>query len=180
MLLLLKNYWKHALIGLAVLAFTLGTFYLKALRAENARLAELGRQNQVAIERLKSDLEANRRALELRQAESAKLAEQRQEAVKSLEAIYERIKKLAIGALALSQTAFIASCANKTPAAMTVCFPPVVYLQDVAEPALGGNTNKDLAEYVLGLREAVRRSNMDKFHLREWMEENANGDGNGH
>ena len=93
MLLLLKNYWKHALIGLAVLAFTLGTFYLKALRAENARLAELGRQNQVAIERLKSDLEANRRALELRQAESAKLAEQRQEAVKSLEAIYESDEK---------------------------------------------------------------------------------------
>jgi hypothetical protein len=46
----------------------------------------------------------------------------------------------------------------------------VVYLQDVPEPALAGKTNKDLAEYVLGLREAVRRSNLDKLRLREWAE----------
>ncbi|MDR0620732.1 MAG: hypothetical protein LBJ61_02485 [Deltaproteobacteria bacterium] len=44
------------------------------------------------------------------------------------------------------------------------------------EPTLAGKTNKDLAEYVLGLREAVKRSNMDKFHLREWMGERLNDD----
>jgi hypothetical protein len=53
---------------------------------------------------------------------------------------------------------------------MVPCSPPVVYLQDVPEPVLVGNTNKDLADYVLGLREALRRSNLDKFHLREWVE----------
>jgi hypothetical protein len=47
----------------------------------------------------------------------------------------------------------------------------MVYLQDVPGPALSGRTNKDLAEYVLGLREALDRSNLDKFHLREWAEE---------
>jgi hypothetical protein len=36
---------------------------------------------------------------------------------------------------------------------------------------MSGRTNKDLAEYVLGLREALDRSNLDKFHLREWAEE---------
>ncbi|MDR1110646.1 MAG: hypothetical protein LBP92_08140 [Deltaproteobacteria bacterium] len=38
-------------------------------------------------------------------------------------------------------------------------------------PVLSGWTNKDLAEYVLGLREALDSSNLDKFHLREWAEE---------
>ena len=50
------------------------------------------------------------------------------------------------------------------------CHPPVVYLQDVPEPVLGGKTNKDLAEHVLELREAVRRSNLDKLRLRKWAE----------
>jgi hypothetical protein len=53
------------------------------------------------------------------------------------------------------------------------CFPPAVYLQEVQAPALGGKTNKDLAAYVLELKEALDRSNLDKFHLREWAEETA-------
>jgi hypothetical protein len=53
--------------------------------------------------------------------------------------------------------------------AVTVpCSPPVVYLQYVEEPRLNGNTNADLAKYVLELKEAVRRSNMDKMRLLEW------------
>ena len=50
------------------------------------------------------------------------------------------------------------------------CSPPVVYMQDVPEPVLVGKTNRDLAEWALGLREALRRANLDKFHLREWLD----------
>ncbi|MDR1110948.1 MAG: hypothetical protein LBP92_09720 [Deltaproteobacteria bacterium] len=32
---------------------------------------------------------------------------------------------------------------------------------------MSGRTNEDLAEYVLGLREALDRSSLDKFHLME-------------
>jgi hypothetical protein len=49
----------------------------------------------------------------------------------------------------------------------------VVYLQDVEPPRLRGRTNKDLAEYSVSLKEALERSNLDKFHLREWYEEAA-------
>jgi type IV pilus biogenesis protein CpaD/CtpE len=77
-------------------------------------------------------------------------------------------KKLAILALAL---ALMGGCAAKAAPAVAPCSPPVAYLQDVPEPILRGKTNKDLAEHVLDLREALRRSNLDKFHLREWAGE---------
>jgi hypothetical protein len=66
--------------------------------------------------------------------------------------------------------AFMTSCANKVSPAIVTCSPPVVYLQDVPEPELRGKTNKDLVEHVIELREAVKRSNLDKLRLREWAE----------
>ena len=89
MLALLIKYWKPALIGLAGLVLALGLMYVKALRSDNARLAESARLSQAAAAKLTEDLEANRRALELRQAESAHLAKEKEDAVKALEAIYE-------------------------------------------------------------------------------------------
>jgi hypothetical protein len=79
---------------------------------------------------------------------------------------------LSLGALALFMMALSTGCASKPPPVITVCYPPVVYLQDVPEPTLDGRTNKDLVEYVLKLRESLKRSNLDKFHLREWASEN--------
>jgi hypothetical protein len=46
--------------------------------------------------------------------------------------------------------------------------PPLVYLQDVPAPLLRGTTNADLAGHVLDLREALKRSNLDKAALREY------------
>jgi hypothetical protein len=85
-------------------------------------------------------------------------------------------RKLAIGALALSLTAFTGGCAGKPALAPGPCLPPTAYLQDVVEPAIAGKTNKDLVEYVLGLREALRRSNLDKQRLREWAKERFEND----
>jgi hypothetical protein len=76
----------------------------------------------------------------------------------------------ALTLLAALATVALAGCAAKLPVAVS-CTPPVVWLQDIPEPALGGKTNKDLAELVLGLREALRLSNLDKYHLREWLAE---------
>jgi hypothetical protein len=44
-------------------------------------------------------------------------------------------------------------------------------MQAVLEPRLTGKTNKALIEYVFALKEALNRSNLDKFHLREWAED---------
>ena len=48
--------------------------------------------------------------------------------------------------------------------------PPAVYLQDVAEPTLQGNTVGDLSQWALDLRTALRLANSDKAKLREWVE----------
>ncbi|MDR3152920.1 MAG: hypothetical protein LBW85_01275 [Deltaproteobacteria bacterium] len=44
-------------------------------------------------------------------------------------------------------------------------------MQDVQAPVLRGATNAALAEHVLELRLALRRSNLDKAALREWLSE---------
>jgi hypothetical protein len=49
--------------------------------------------------------------------------------------------------------------------------PPVVYLQDVAEPRLEGDTNRALAKWAVELRAALRIANADKKALREWAGE---------
>jgi hypothetical protein len=65
--------------------------------------------------------------------------------------------------------ALLAGCASRTIVTTTPCSPPVVWLQDVPEPVLEGHTNKDLANWALSLKEALRRANLDKSHLREWV-----------
>ena len=80
------------------------------------------------------------------------------------------MRAVALTLLAALAAAVLAGCAAKLPVAVP-CSPPVVWLQEVPEPPLGGKTNKDLAELVIGLREALRLSNLDKYHLREWLAE---------
>jgi hypothetical protein len=71
-------------------------------------------------------------------------------------------------ALALIILIGAAGCAQVPPCVPAVVPPPVVYLQDVPEPVFRGTTNADLAQHVLDLRAAVRRSNLDKARLREF------------
>ena len=68
--------------------------------------------------------------------------------------------------IALALATLALGCAPKTPA--IPCSPPVVWLQDVPEPSLEGDTNKDLVEWIVSLQEALRRCNLDKAGLREW------------
>jgi hypothetical protein len=77
-----------------------------------------------------------------------------------------------VRALALAAVLMAAGCAPVHPpsaACPEVRFPPAVYLQDVHPPVFRGTTNADLAEYVLELRNAVDRSNLDKARLREFF-----------
>jgi uncharacterized membrane protein len=86
---LFLKYWKFAALGLMAIVLAVGLMYVKALRSDNARLAESARQSQAAAARLAEDLEANRLALEQRQAETARLAEEKREAITALEKVYE-------------------------------------------------------------------------------------------
>ena len=70
--------------------------------------------------------------------------------------------------MAICLTPFFGCSANRAYVAAP-CAPPVVYMQDVPEPHLKGRTNRDLAAWAIDLREALRRSNLDKLHLREWL-----------
>jgi hypothetical protein len=84
----------------------------------------------------------------------------------------KKLKSIVAATLVSLPLIALPGCAGRPmTTAMAPCAPPVVYLQDVPEPTLTGKTNKDLADYVLGLREALRRSNLDKSRLREWMGE---------
>ncbi len=47
--------------------------------------------------------------------------------------------------------------------------PPAVYLQSVPEPQMRGRNNRDLANWALELRQALRQSNSDKAALRDWL-----------
>jgi hypothetical protein len=76
--------------------------------------------------------------------------------------------KPAIGLLALFLIPFFGCSANRAYVAAP-CSPPAVYMQAVEEPYLRGRTNRDLAAWALDLRDALRRSNLDKLHLREWL-----------
>ena len=70
--------------------------------------------------------------------------------------------------IALALATLALGCAPKTQPAAMPCSPPVVWLQDVPEPSLEGDTNKDLVEWIVSLQEALRRCNLDKAGLREW------------
>jgi hypothetical protein len=74
--------------------------------------------------------------------------------------------------LAVFLTLSLASCASK-PAA-SPCYPPTVYLQEVSEPIMRGNTNNDLILWTLDLREALKLANSDKKALRDWADTRLN------
>jgi hypothetical protein len=71
-------------------------------------------------------------------------------------------------ALALAAILIVSGCAAAPVPCPAPVYPPPVYLQDVPAPALAGFTNAALAEYVLELRRALDRSNLDKSRLREF------------
>lgn len=49
--------------------------------------------------------------------------------------------------------------------------PPAVLLEDCEEPVSTLETNKDLAQWALALRSALRVCNNDKQALRDWAKE---------
>jgi hypothetical protein len=65
--------------------------------------------------------------------------------------------------------AILLGCAAKGPE-VAPCFPPVVYLQDVPEPALRGQTNQEMLLYMLDLKDALYLANSDKKALRKWAD----------
>jgi hypothetical protein len=46
---------------------------------------------------------------------------------------------------------------------------PTVHLQDVQATVFRGATHADLAAHVLDLREALKRSDLDKTAHRDWL-----------
>ncbi|MDR2612869.1 MAG: hypothetical protein LBG06_08610 [Deltaproteobacteria bacterium] len=72
-------------------------------------------------------------------------------------------------ALVLALAALLAGgCAAHEPCP-ALPLPQTVYLQDVPAHLFRGATNADLAAHVLDLREALKRSNLDKAALRDWL-----------
>jgi hypothetical protein len=46
--------------------------------------------------------------------------------------------------------------------------PPVIYLQEIPEPIFKGAANKDLLDYIIDLRTALKTANADKEAIREY------------
>lgn len=55
--------------------------------------------------------------------------------------------------------------------------PPAPLLRETATPVLRGNTNRDLLNFALELRAALREANADKAALREWARKAAEDTG---
>lgn len=54
--------------------------------------------------------------------------------------------------------------------------PPSLLLRDTPTPAWSGHTNRDLLNFTLALRAALRNANADKAALRAWAAEAAEGE----
>jgi Tfp pilus assembly protein PilN len=89
----LADNWLPILVGILVVLIVVERFDVKKHEAENARLTKSVATSQIVITRLTGDLKANQLALEQRQAETAQLSQERQDAVQSLEKIYETDKE---------------------------------------------------------------------------------------
>ena len=63
----------------------------------------------------------------------------------------------------------LSACSSKPCPPARPILPPVVYLQDVPEPALAGSTVGDLTKFAADLRDALRLANRDKAELRAWL-----------
>ena len=111
MMLFLKN-WRTVL-GLALVTVLFcGLLYIKGIRAENARLAQANQISEAAIDRLEADLVANRKALETREAESKRLAQDPR--WMSWPGFTRAIKSRAIGPRANCRTGCTSSYANES------------------------------------------------------------------
>ena len=86
---IIKKDWKTWLgLGLVVLLI-FGYLHVKSLKADNARLKQENQIHQAAVVSLTEDLMANKRALETREAESRKLAQEHEAVLAELERVYE-------------------------------------------------------------------------------------------
>ncbi len=74
---------------------------------------------------------------------------------------------LKIGPLLIALTV-LSACSTKCPPTRPVS-PPLVFLQEVPEPAIKGRSNGHLLTWALELREALRLANSDKKALRDWL-----------
>jgi peroxiredoxin family protein len=90
---IIKKEWRAVAAMGAVTAVFMVFFYVKGLRADNARLRQENQIHQAAMVSLTEDLMANKRALEAREAESRKLAQDRQAALAELERVYSTDKE---------------------------------------------------------------------------------------
>ena len=90
---ILAKHWRvMAAVGL-VLVLTWGWQSMRVLRAENARLVSEAAQAEAVIAGMRSALDDNRRALEAREAENARLAADHRSALAELEKVYETDEK---------------------------------------------------------------------------------------
>ena len=85
----IKREWRTLAMALAAVIVLGGFMYMKSLRADNARLRQDNQIAQAAVTRLTEDLAANRKALAIREAESARLAKEHQDARAGLRSAYE-------------------------------------------------------------------------------------------
>ena len=92
MAVLAKNWRVLAELGLA-LVLLLGWQHVKALKTENAGLRAKAVLADAMLARLNAALEDNRRALEVREAENAKLAADHRTALAELGKVYETDKE---------------------------------------------------------------------------------------
>ena len=81
----------------------------------------------------------------------------------------------ALGLLLFALTIFSAACSRPCPAGRAV-LPPEALTQSVEVPRPAGQTNADLAAWILDLLSALNISNQDKAALREWAARMRNHD----
>lgn len=65
----------------------------------------------------------------------------------------------------------LAGCQVTVPKAMPRELPPEALLAPCPDPKRELRTNRDLAEYILDLRQALANCDNDKTALREWAKE---------
>jgi hypothetical protein len=85
---LVIKYWKPLAAVLVVAILVLLLWQNRSLRYENETLTAANETYKTLVGRMSADLEANRRALEQRQAETASLAGERDRLLSDLEKIY--------------------------------------------------------------------------------------------
>jgi hypothetical protein len=165
----LIQYWKPLLgsvLGIALVAFG---FYVKGLRSDNQALTVKLERTEALLANYAQVLSTNQAALAAREKDLAAIQRERSKANQKLKETYESDPEPVLGLVLAFLTLFTGSYASRLPEVLP-CAPPVVYLQTVPEPVIGGPTNADLVRYAIDLKYALRQANADKEALRLWAE----------